>query len=96
MKSLLHAAGIAVTAAILCLTTVTSASAATGTLYLNGKAIKNPSGCYNSRLRPLGIQNHTNEAVLVFRGSDCTGTAEGVVAPRRSHVFEFGASVYVP
>ena len=96
MKRLLHAAGIATTAAALCLTTVTTASAATGTIYLNGKAIKNPSGCYNSRIRPLSVKNRTNEAVLVFRGSNCTGASEGAVAPRRDHVFEFGASVYVP
>ncbi|MFF4674806.1 hypothetical protein ACFY1C_34275, partial [Streptomyces sp. NPDC001279] len=45
---------------------------------------------------PLTIKNQTDEAVLVFRGGNCTREAEGAVAPGHSGVFEFGTSVYVP
>ncbi|MER6503091.1 hypothetical protein ABT218_27930 [Streptomyces sp. NPDC001455] len=44
----------------------------------------------------MTIKNQTDEAVLVFRGGNCTGEAEGAVAPGHSGVFEFGTSVYVP
>jgi hypothetical protein len=73
------------------------ASATTGWLQLSGapRAV-NPSGCYNSPLWPLGVTNHTNESVLVFKGADCSGEAAGVVARGKSGTFEFGRSVYVP
>jgi hypothetical protein len=73
------------------------AFASTGWLQLSGaERAYEPSGCYDSPLWPLGVTNHTNESVLVFKGSDCTGEAAGVVARGKSGTFEFGRSVYVP
>jgi hypothetical protein len=73
------------------------AFAGTGWLQLSGaQPAFNPSGCYDSPLWPLGLTNHTNESVLVFKGADCTGEAVGVVARDKSGTFEFGRSVYVP
>ena len=72
------------------------ALAASGTLVLSGVKYTNPTGCYNSTLRPLSAANHTDESFLVFDAADCTGKPLGVVAPGKSRTFEFGASVYVP
>ncbi|TQF02504.1 hypothetical protein E6W39_09745 [Kitasatospora acidiphila] len=96
MKRILHAAGVVAAAAALCLTTATSAGAATGTLVLNGQRITNPQGCYNSDLWPMGVGNETDKAVLVFDGGDCDGQVIASLPPGRNGVFEFGASVRVP
>ncbi|MFB6818160.1 hypothetical protein ACFCV8_26820 [Streptomyces sp. NPDC056347] len=97
MKRLLHAAGIAIAATALCLTTATSASAANGTLGVSGNTFKNPpAGCYTGKFIPLFVNNQTNVTVTVYGSSDCSGYAEGTVAPGKDGVFEFGNSVRVP
>ncbi|MFI9273811.1 hypothetical protein ACIGXM_24330 [Kitasatospora sp. NPDC052896] len=96
MKRALHAAGVALTAAALCLTTAISASAATGQLVLDGKVINNPSGCYNSDRWPLFVDNRTDQPVLVFDGQNCQGRVLQVVDPGDDAVSVFGHSVQVP
>ncbi|MFF2543011.1 hypothetical protein ACFVUY_10650 [Kitasatospora sp. NPDC058063] len=49
MKRLLQAAGLAATAVALCLTTVTNASAATGTLRIGFDTFQEPFGGLRSR-----------------------------------------------
>lgn len=91
--------GIAALAAAGAMTLLPSAQAfaTTGWLQLSGTPrVVNPSGCYHALIWPLGVDNHTNESVLVFKGADCTGEAAGAVAPGKSGTFEFGESVYVP
>jgi hypothetical protein len=92
----LHAVGIVLAAATLCLTTATTANAASGTLDLNGKRIPNPSGCYNSDRFPTSIGNQTDAPVLVFDQRDCAGRVIEVVPPSGRTVSEFAQSVFVP
>lgn len=72
------------------------ALASTGTLNLNGQAITDPSGCYNSVRWPLMVGNATDSPVMVFSGPNCAGALEGAVRPGQSSFFEFGSSVMVP
>ncbi|MCC9308497.1 hypothetical protein LN042_15610 [Kitasatospora sp. RB6PN24] len=95
MKRLLHAAGVAAVAAALCLTTATSAGAATGTLTLNGRTISDPHGCYNADRSPMSIGNQTDENVYVYRDSDCSGYPVGLMPPGQDVVFNPASSVYV-
>ncbi|KJS63542.1 hypothetical protein [Streptomyces rubellomurinus] len=96
MKRVLHAAGVALTAAALCLTTATSAGAAAGAIILNGQAIQDPSGCYNVPGWPAVVDNQTDQVVTVFGNDDCTGPVNGTVGPGEMGTFDFGASVFVP
>jgi hypothetical protein len=92
----LHAAGIVLAAATLCLTTATSANAATGTLIVNGRGNADPSGCYSSDRWPLTVENSTNTPVTIFDSANCDGRRLDELPPGQSRTFEFGASVYVP
>ncbi|MDH6129613.1 hypothetical protein [Kitasatospora sp. GP82] len=97
MKRLLDAAGIAATAVALCLTTVTNAGAATGTLTVSGNRLQDPpQGCYTGDFWPLVVQNRTDTVVYVFDDTNCQGNQNGMVRPGREGTFEFGGSVYVP
>ncbi|WP_031078755.1 hypothetical protein [Streptomyces sp. NRRL WC-3742] len=96
MKRVLRATGIALTAAALCLATATSAGAASGAIILNGQAIQDPSGCYNSPGWPTVVDNQTDQTVTVFGNDDCTGPVNGTVGPGEMGSFDFGSSVSVP
>ncbi|MFD5438537.1 hypothetical protein ACFWJ4_41120 [Kitasatospora sp. NPDC127067] len=96
MKRLFHAAGVAVAAAALCLTTATTANAAHGDLIFSpGLVVENPSGCVEAPLLPLILQNRTNEYAIVYSGPNCTGEALTVVPPGGKTTQEFGSSVFV-
>jgi hypothetical protein len=67
-----------------------------GTLVINGKEYQDPSGCYSSDRSPLSVTNRTNEAAIIFEGSNCTGQPLEIVAPGNGTVSEFGGGVYIP
>ncbi|MFC7328842.1 hypothetical protein [Marinactinospora rubrisoli] len=77
----------------LALTAAGPAQAASGTLILNGRAIANPQGCYDSEPRPLRIENRTNQVVIVHGLPGCGGPIRGFVEPGQTTVA--GASVSV-
>ncbi|AUG79378.1 hypothetical protein CFP65_4648 [Kitasatospora sp. MMS16-BH015] len=95
MNRVLRAAGIVLATVTLCLTT-TSANAASGAIILNGQAIQEPSGCYNSPESPTEVDNQTDQVVTVYGNDDCTGPENGKVWPGNSDTFPFGSSVYIP
>ncbi|QXJ22690.1 hypothetical protein AGRA3207_003735 [Actinomadura graeca] len=89
-------AAIAVAAAVTA-TSATPALAARGTLTVSGNTYHNPErGCYIGKFRPLSVNNQTNVTVLIYDGIKCNGRLIGRLGIGRSHVFEFGSSVYVP
>ncbi|KAA6222189.1 hypothetical protein CP973_09735 [Streptomyces albofaciens JCM 4342] len=85
-------------AAVLCLTNPTSAQAATGTLTVNGKEkFVNPhdGACFSWPRKGLDIKNQTNREVVVYRGTNCTGTVGQVVPPGKSAKAPRGVSLKI-
>ncbi|MEO3756046.1 hypothetical protein [Streptomyces sp. B6B3] len=72
------------------------AQAATGTLTIGFQQINNPSGCYNSPIVPLIVNNQTDATAIIFDATNCGGYAIGTVAPGQAGTFEFGRSVSIP
>ncbi|MFF2075992.1 hypothetical protein ACFVXG_14680 [Kitasatospora sp. NPDC058162] len=96
MKRVLHAAGAALAAAALCLTTATSAVAAEGVLIVGNHRYEDPHGCYTSELWPLSVTNDTDTDAYVYGGgTGCAGKPIAVVRPGERGVFEFGAAVSI-
>ncbi|MFI8928711.1 hypothetical protein ACIG3E_13665 [Streptomyces sp. NPDC053474] len=95
MRRIALALGSLVAAGTLALALPGSALAAEGVLIVGGVEYVDPEGCYDTDIRPLTVDNHTDEVALVFSGPDCTGALLALVAPGESAVFEFGTSVYV-
>ena len=87
--------GALATAVVLALGASGSAYAADGILVVGGVMYAEPSGCYDTDVRPLTVENQTDEVAVVFSGPDCTGRLVELVAPGESSVSEFAASVYV-
>ncbi|RCV50014.1 hypothetical protein [Marinitenerispora sediminis] len=79
----------------LALVTAAPAHAASGTLLLNGRAITDPHGCYDSEERPLRIENGTNETVVVHGLPGCSGRIVGFVHSGETAVVP-GSSVSLP
>ncbi|WP_030022775.1 hypothetical protein [Streptomyces monomycini] len=98
MKRLRAAVGISCAAAALCLTCPTSAQAATGTLTVNGgEKFVNPhdGACFSWPKAGLDIKNQTNREVVVYRGTNCSGTVGQVVPPGKSAKAPRGISVKI-
>lgn len=90
-------ASLAVTGT-LALALPTPAAAAQGQLIFTttGRVVQNPSGCYNPRAIPMGIENRTNQRAFIYSERNCQGEMIEAVPPGRSTISEFGESVYVP
>jgi hypothetical protein len=69
---------------------------ASGRLILNGKVIENPSGCYNSDLWPMRVDNQTDTGAAIYNIDDCVGEITDTVQPGERKVSEFGRSVSFP
>ncbi|WP_405715713.1 MULTISPECIES: hypothetical protein [unclassified Streptomyces] len=95
MRRALTAFGTLAAAAMLSVSVTQSAGAATGDLIINGKVHSNPSGCFDSDRWPLGVDNRTDDLVLIFEDASCSGSVIAVVPPGSRQVSEFGASVFV-
>ncbi|MFE7314328.1 hypothetical protein ACFU7T_14815 [Streptomyces sp. NPDC057555] len=97
MTRLRSAVGIFLATAALCLTSATSAQAATGTLTVNGEQMINPhdGACFSWPKKGLNIKNKTNRDVVVYRGTNCTGDVGQVVPPGKSAKAPRGLSVKV-
>ncbi|MEN2418873.1 hypothetical protein AABB02_12250 [Streptomyces rimosus] len=92
------AVGISLAAAVLCLANPMSAQAATGTLTVNGsEKFVNPhdGACFSWPKKGLDIKNQTNREVVVYRGTNCTGTVGQVVSPGKSAKAPRGVSVKI-
>lgn len=74
------------------------AAAAQGQLIFTstGRVVQNPSGCYNPRAIPMGIENRTNQRALIYSERNCEGYVVAAVPPGGSAFSEFGQSVYIP
>ncbi|WP_405685516.1 hypothetical protein OG204_15145 [Streptomyces sp. NBC_01387] len=75
----------------------TSAQAAQGSLYVNGRAYQNPSGCLNISNEPgdLEIRNLLQgNVVTVWDGPNCTGDQTGEVGPGDGQDL-YGASIKI-
>ncbi|MGK5627968.1 hypothetical protein [Streptomyces sp. URMC 123] len=72
-----------------------SAVAAQGVLVVNGTAYEDPSGCYDTDIRPLSVSNHTDEVALVFSEAGCSGQVIELVNPGDETISESGKSVYI-
>lgn len=90
-------ASLAVTGG-LALAMSTPAAAAQGQLIFTstGRVVQNPSGCYNPRAIPMGIENRTDQRVFIYEERDCQGQVIEAVPSGGSTFSEFGQSVYVP
>jgi hypothetical protein len=83
-------------AALLNLAAATAATAAEGTLTINGTDYADPSGCYHvGEQQMLQIANHTNETVTVYRAAHCSRDPVGTVSPRGTGAVD-GSSVSIP
>jgi hypothetical protein len=58
------------------------ASAAPGTLIVNGTEYDNPSGCFGSGQPKLLVQNDTDGEAALFGGPGCKGEEIDSVGPR--------------
>ncbi|MFJ2742366.1 hypothetical protein ACIO3O_22195 [Streptomyces sp. NPDC087440] len=86
--------GTCMAAAALTLTVAGPAFAARGFLYIDGQAIREPSGCYQlGDFVPSTVGNQTDQVVVVWTGSGCTGNVEYVINPGGSYTG--GRSVFV-
>jgi hypothetical protein len=86
--------GTCLAAATLALTAAGPAFAARGFLYIDGMAIREPSGCYQlGDFVPSYVVNDTDQVVVVWSGSNCTGTVDYVINPGGSH--HGGRSVFI-
>jgi hypothetical protein len=87
-------AGVA-TAGTITLFLPVSATAATGTLIVNGQPHASPSGCYNTTAMPLRVMNKTNKTATIFQSPNCQGVQDSTVDPNQSKVANMGQSVYI-
>lgn len=69
---------------------------AEGMLVLNGQSIQNPSGCYNSEMWPMRVDNRTDTGAAVYDIADCKGEITDTVQPGQRKTLEFGVSVSFP
>jgi hypothetical protein len=84
-RTALTIAGLA-TAGLCTFSLTHSANAAQGVLVVNGTPHLNPSGCYDGRVPPLHIDNHTNQFAYVFAVPGCQGQPTSAVPPGTSDV----------
>ena len=69
---------------------------AIGWVVIGTKRIENPSGCYNSPIWPMGVDNQTDTGAAIYDQENCKGPITGTVQPRARGMFEFGLSVSFP
>ncbi|MFC4033892.1 hypothetical protein ACFO3J_20755 [Streptomyces polygonati] len=96
MKRAMRMLGTLAAAASIAVAVPGLSHAADGWLRINGKVYEQPRGCYDSDLWPLSVDNHTDQPVVVYSGSGCSGDQLTVVFPGQHVVSEFGQSVDVP
>lgn len=91
-------ASLAVTGTLALAVPAPAAAAAQGQLIFTttGRVVQNPSGCYNPRATPMGIDNRTNQRALIYSERNCEGYVVLAVPPGSSRFTEFGESVYIP
>ncbi|SEH01436.1 hypothetical protein SAMN05444920_120140 [Nonomuraea solani] len=95
MRRITTALAALTAAGALALAPISPALAANGVLVLNGEALFDPSGCFDSDRWPLAVENHTDGVVIVFDEPGCGGPPSDFVYPGGSTVSEFGQSVYI-
>ncbi|MFD0402305.1 hypothetical protein ACFV84_04595 [Kitasatospora sp. NPDC059811] len=95
MRRISKALGAVALAAAVAVAVPGSAQAATGQLRVGFKTYNNPSGCYQSDIWPLIVENLTDKPADVHDRPGCEGPVIGVVNPGETKTFEFGASVRI-
>ncbi|MFD7064808.1 hypothetical protein [Streptomyces sp. NPDC059906] len=95
IRRMAMAVGTAGAAVTLVLGVTTSATAAEGTLVINGQTHKDPSGCYPIDRYPSSVANHTDAIAEVHRGPGCTGQVEWLVHPGEIYRTELAQSVFI-
>ncbi|MGW2375391.1 MULTISPECIES: hypothetical protein [Kitasatospora] len=94
MRRIAATLAVLATAAAMTLNFTSPASAATGTLYINGVGHYNPSGCFPTGGISAIIANETGSNVFVYSDAGCQGDVNDVVQPGETTV-AFGASLKV-
>jgi hypothetical protein len=88
--------GACAAAAMLALAVPGTAYAAHGTLYIDGAAHQEPSGCFPlGDFAPSTVSNQTDQVVVLWTGSGCTGNVDYVMNPGESRFATGSRSAFI-